>query len=141
MTITSNIEYPVSVGSFADAPSVIIVARNVRILGSVSRVDATIFASDSVSTCSEAGQRRADLPTPATPISVGGACDSQQLLVNGAVIARNIYTPRVVGGSRSTDPPAEIFLLRPEAFLDPYESNQSNVILKTDTEAELPPRN
>jgi hypothetical protein len=138
--ISGNIEYAPTVNSFADAPSVIIVANNIRINANVTRVDAVLFAVNAISTCSQAGQTPAGLPSPAAPISVGGACDTP-LKINGAAIARQIYTPRVRGGANATEPPSEIFSLRPEAFLEPYESNQTSFILQTDTESELPPRN
>lgn len=138
--ISSNIEYTPTVGSFSDAPSVIIVANNIRINSNVTRVDAVLFAVNAISTCSEAGQTPAGLPVPATPISVGGACDTR-IKINGAAIAGRVYTPRVAGGAVAADLPAEIFSLRPEAFLEPYESNQTSLILRTDNETELPPRN
>lgn len=141
VTITSNIEYAASAGSFAAAPSVIIVANNIQIQSNVSRVDAVLYAVNAISTCAEAGQTRATLPSPATPISVGGACELNQLKINGAAIGRTLYTPRVNGGANASQPPAEVFVLRPEAFLEPYESNLTSMILKTDVETELPPRN
>ena len=57
------------------------------------------------------------------------------------MIGRTIYTPRINGGANASQPPAEVFILRPEAFLEPYESNLTSIILKTDVESELPPRN
>ena len=139
--ISSDIIYTPTVNSFENAPSVIIVANNIRINANVSRVVAVLFAVNALSTCSQAGQTPAGLPVPATPISVGGACDGTQLKINGAAIARQVYTPRVSGGVTAADLPAEIFSLRPEAFLEPYESNQTSLMLRTDNETELPPRN
>lgn len=143
VNITSNIQYTTdTLNSLADIPQVVIIANRINIAASVTRVDAWLIASGtqgSIYTCG-------DVPI-ATNLN-SNVCN-QQLVVNGPVVARHIYLHRTAGSdgtssgtSNAADAgrAAEVFNLRPDAYLwaTSYTSGQAR--LHTVITKELPPR-
>lgn len=143
ITIGGNQEYDTAgITSFADAPSLIIIAKQININKGVNRIDGVLYATDYVLTCTDSGTS----PTPtsaATKAALwsGGPCADENLNVNGAVITpKKVVPARTKGGTAASEAPSEIYRLRPEAFLTPVEASNSG-ILTTVSETELPPRN
>lgn len=135
--INDNITYFTKVNSYAEAPQLMIIAKNVSIRGAVERLDGVFFATNNFNTCAEAG------PNPNEPgkkdnILLNGEC-SKQLTVNGAVIAFNTVLARTFGGLVPGQP-SEIIRMRPEVFLQPYARASGSQFMVTDFETELPPR-
>jgi hypothetical protein len=148
VTITDNITYTTAgptLNSFADAPMLVVIARNILVNQNVTQLDGVFAATDAFTSCSEAGVHPTDVQVnPAVgnaAISSGGTCDTERLTVNGAVIARRVILPRTAGGSIPGDAPAEVFRLRPEAYLTPQLIFSSSTPLMTVSETELPARN
>lgn len=146
VTIDDNITYTTTgLGSFADAPMLVVIARNILVDESVTRLDGVFAATDAFTTCLQAGLHPTDpLVSPATgnaALAAGASCDIETFIVNGAVIARRVLLPRTAGGNNAAEGPAEIFRLRPEAFLTPQLIFNSNTPLTTINETELPARN
>ena len=143
VTINGNLTYKTTgINTFKDAPSLIIIADRIKINAAVTQVDGILFAKTALTTCGEAGFK--DTGVNAGAISddlVAGVCKANQLLINGAVIAGELTVARTKGGSTSADKPAEVFLLRPEAFLTPYANGAADdTVLVTKLEYEMPPR-
>lgn len=131
VTIASNVRYTTEQLQTAnDIPQVIIIARTITIQGSVGQVDAWLIA-DSLNTC---GDVALDVPLSA-------AVCNQRLIVNGPVIVDTLYLRRTAGAERSAPGvAAEVFNLRPDAYL--WATNRSNASgrLQTVVTKELPPR-
>lgn len=137
VVIKNNIEYETAgIASFAEAPSVVVVAKAIAVEGKVTRIDGMFYARNNFNTCAEAG---AD-PNAGTktPITIGGACQNP-LVVNGAVIANQAVVPRTFGG-RGPGQPSELLVMRPEVFLQPVSDSFGSQFMTTVFEEELPPR-
>ena len=135
--ITGNITYQKNIAHFADAASLVIIAQNIDIDAGVTQIDGVLYATNRILTCAQSG----DSPIVKSALKSGGPCDRPTLLINGAAISeKDIKATRTSGGNNVTDPPAEIYRLRPEAFLAPIELGTGSV-LTTVSETELPPRN
>lgn len=144
VTIRTDLKYDNGpYASYNDVPSLIIIAKKIRILGDVERIDGLFIASETFSTCGEAGDS-VDVDTRDINLKflVGTTdiCRSSQLVINGAVVAKEFTAARSFEGNPGS-PAAEIVRFRPEVFLGPFERSMTGVTLKTDTETELPPRN
>jgi hypothetical protein len=79
------------------------------------------------------------------PAVVNNACDTNQLVVNGAVTASALDLFRTNGASGATPvnrkAPAELFQYAPEMFLNSALNNTSNkMTVETSTVLDLPPR-
>jgi len=140
--ITQNIHYTnTTLTSVSDIPQVVIIAKNIVIADTVTNVDAWLIAKSStssdgvVNTCDATG---VDEPRQLT----AKVCD-KLLTVNGPVIANHLKLYRT-GGTGNTaataGDPAEVFNLRPDAYL--WASNFSSQTPKARTVLthELPPR-
>lgn len=143
VTIDGNIEYSAGpFASFADAPSVTIIADRIRINPGVSRIDATLIGTTSVTTCSATGDSPLSNVAAMAATGPAGVCrTAPPLVINGAVYTGHFMATRTAGGGSPAEAPAEIIRYRPDSFLGPYERSRSNSILKTDSEIELPARN
>lgn len=140
VTIASNIAYTnvitkdaaeSSVSLMGELPQVVIIAANIVISESVSQVDAWLAATNTVRTCSVANT--ADL---------GGDVCGNRLTVNGPVITDRLLLYRTAGagpGSAAGDP-AEVFNLRPDAYLWATALQNETARVKTVQSSELPPR-
>jgi len=139
VTINKDITYQNGgYSSFDDVPQVIIVAENINITSNVNRVDAWLIAygnrtdktRGNINTCSDG---------PPVSERRSSACNSP-LVVNGPVIANGLYLNRT--GPTTSDPTdaAEIFRLRPDAYLWAAARQKSTGAARTVDIVELPPR-
>ncbi|NCQ54020.1 hypothetical protein COV88_03745 [Candidatus Saccharibacteria bacterium CG11_big_fil_rev_8_21_14_0_20_41_19] len=133
VTITGNINYTSeALATINDIPQVVIVARNINIVDTVTNVDAWLITTGDVNTCSSFGA--------VVPLT-SNMCN-QQLTVNGPVIANKLYLRRTAGsgtGGASGDP-AELFNMRPDAYMWAYARATSSGHAQTVHTIELPPR-
>lgn len=140
VTITGDIKYnPIAYVSFRQVPQLIVVANRIVVNNNVRELAGSYFAAGTATsifnTCSEAG----DTPNSnQNAIKADGQCQNP-VIVNGSVSTAKIVVPRTSGG---TGPglAAEIFHLRPEAFLTPYELGIDDSAIKTDILQERPAR-
>jgi hypothetical protein len=139
VTIDHNIEY--SNGPFDSAarlPQVIIIAKKIKITGNVTKVDAWLITTvngvdhGSINTCSDLGDR--------VPLADNDC--KLPLVVNGPVVTGSLYLRRTYGAKPFIDrgAPAEIFRLRPDAFIWGYGQSSSDSVAQTVDISELPPR-
>jgi hypothetical protein len=148
ITITGNIDY--TTGPIANAraiPQVVIIAKNIIIADSVTNVDAWLIASGGslvpgstaadgrINTCGAGGVTETTLP-------IATQC-AAKLTINGPVMANHLILRRTAGGTGAgyaVGAPAEVFNLRPDAYLwaSTYSSNTDR--LPTVSTKELPPR-
>lgn len=126
---------------------VIVVKGNIIIKSNVSRIDAWLVAlpsSDSsndgiISTCD-------DITTPYyKDLIVSGPCNQNQLVINGAVMAKQIQLRRTHGSEKSDyNKPAEIINLRPDAYMwgrgTTGITDGTGYPIRTIKTRELPPR-
>lgn len=136
VTITGNINYTTdTLQKLTDIPQVVIIANTIRIAGGVTNIDAWLIANGAtgnIITCSDV--------SAATQLTAANC--NQKLTVNGPVAARHLYLYRTAGagtGGQSGDP-AEVFNLRPDAYLWATGYSESAGRLQTVTTKELPPR-
>lgn len=128
-------------------PQLIIIARDITINGSVSRVDAWLIAANALSTCNERGNSAPQLSSNyVSSRLVADDCD-QKLTVNGPVIANKLYLRRTAGSLPATSgnperpgEPAEVFNLRPDSYLWANARMGSQRVYVTSGLQELPPR-
>ncbi len=140
ITITKNITYTsATLTSVADIPQLVIIARNIIIADSVSQVDSWLIASGTgvdgrLNTCGAGGVTEATLPNATQ-------CGTK-LVVNGPISVNHLILRRTAGsgvGPAAGDP-AEVFNLRPDAYLwsTSYSANAGRI--PTVSTKELPPR-
>jgi len=131
VTIDGNITYADSaIGQIQDIPQAVIIAQNINIKDSVSRVDAWLVASGTTNTCYNF-----------TGNLTSNKCSSV-LEVNGPVVSNKLVLNRTAGsgtGEQSGDP-AERFNLRPDAHLWSLLQSQGSNKAQTVYSVELPPR-
>jgi len=140
VTIKTNINYaPGPLADANDIPQVIIIARNILIDSSVTNVDAWLIAAGTgtngyINTCSSVV---AGSPTTIT----SGTCN-QKLTINGPVQTNKLYMYRTAGSDVGADigKPAEIFNIRPDAYLWASVYGTGNDRITTVSTKELPPR-
>jgi len=148
VTITGNINYtPGPLTNPRALPQVVIIAKNIIIADSVSKIDAWLIASGGslvpgstaadgrINTCGAGGVNESTLPT-ATQCAT-------KLTVNGPVMANHLILRRTAGGSGvglASGSPAEVFNFRPDAFLWASNYSSSTDRLPTVSTKELPPR-
>lgn len=140
VTIRGDIEYDDGdLGSIDDIPQVVIIARNIFINAGVNRVDAWLVANSNdsahgyVNTCGTGKVLGAGLDAD--------AC-SEPLIVNGPVMADHLLMRRTAGAGplMEAGDPAEVFNLRPDAYLWMANRISSGVGLPTTATRELPPK-
>ena len=140
VTITGDIKYSSSpMNNVASIPQVVIIAKNIRIQGAnaanaVNQIDAWLIASETINTCYDAGT------AAALTINI---C-SERLTVNGPVMSDKLFLWRTGGSEAGDGPsasdPAEVFNLRPDAYLWGISQSSKSGRLETVYERELPPR-
>ncbi len=119
-------------GSASQLPQLIITADIINIAESVTNIDAWLVAKTSINTCASV----------AVGASLTSSMCDQKLVVNGPVMTDKLYLRRTAGsnsGIQSGDP-AEIFNLRPDAYLWATMRAQSTGRVQTVYVTELPPR-
>ena len=137
INITSNIEYTgAALNRAGDIPQVVIIADNIVIDETVTRIDAWLIATGSngnINTCSR-------ITTPVSQLNAGVCKDT--LTVNGPVVAKHLYLYRTAGSDQGAGSgnPAEVFNLRPDAYLWATYYTSSAGRLQTVSTKELPPR-
>lgn len=135
LTITSDLEYANLASSIARIPRVVLVADNIVIDESVTRIDPWLVSrSGSISTCSEKG-----FTSFASPGLLDSGQCGNQLVFNGPVIAPRVFLYRThdtVNGE-----PAEIFNLRASNILSSYTgSGTEDPVAITTSINEVSPR-
>ncbi len=136
VVITGDMHYTTdTLHTIADIPQAVIIAKNITINDSVKNVDAWLIAKPTgatdgtINTCSSAA-----------PLTINICKD--QLTINGPVMAQKLFLNRTAGSGTATDSgfPAEIFNLRPDAFLWSYRQAVSAGRIQSAYTTELPPR-
>lgn len=136
VVINSNIRYAGDpIQNIRDIPQLVIIANNIRIAGGVSQVDAWLMATGEAGnlvTCSDVANAAAIRANNCT----------NQLRVNGPVAAKHLYLYRTsgAGSGPSNVQAAEVFNLRPDAYLWATWYNSNGARLQTVRTTELPPR-
>lgn len=138
VTITGNIAYTTALlKSASEIPQVIIIAKNIIIADGVTQLDAWLIAKGTINTCGVVG----GTAFSETAALTASECKNQ-LVVNGPVMANKLFLRRTYGsgtGTTSGDP-AEIFNLRPDAYMWAAARSQSGGRIQTVYSTELPPR-
>ena len=168
VTITSNIVYANGPFSTTDQiPQLVIIADNITIADTVSRVDAWLIAKNdstrptahgAIATCNQqaggatSAQWLAATSGPTTTNYESSSADltvahcTTPLQINGPVIANKLFLRRTAGsGTLTTAPnrpgdPAETINLRPDAYLWARTQMSPGLVYQVTTERELPPR-
>jgi hypothetical protein len=140
VTITGNITYTsAALTSINDIPQLIIIAKNINIIDSVTQIDAWLIAKPSplladgvINTCS----------TVAIGAPLSSTICPKPLVVNGPVMANKLYLRRTTSPGVGIDSgnPAETFNLRSDAYLWAATHTASNGRVQTVYTTELPPR-
>lgn len=138
--IMGDLRYTTSaLTKLSDIPQIVIIAKNIIVSDSVTQIDAWLVATGTgtegrINTCGAGGV------TEATTITSKN-CD-KKLTVNGPVITNRLILRRTAGagtGTASGDP-AEVFNLRPDAYLWALSLQTSTPKAQTVQTVELPPR-
>ena len=123
VTITDDVQYTTgSLSAIYQVPQLLIFAQEIRIESSVKRVDAWLMAglnggTGIVKTCSDGSF---------TYGVYGGAMCTEQLKINGPIIARQMYLHRShFDDASGTMPPSEILNLRSDTYLWAYGHSQN----------------
>ena len=112
-------------------PQVVIIAQNIIVNEAVAQIDAWLVATDTIHTCSISNVAE-----------LGGDVCTTRLTVNGPVITDRLLLYRTAGagtGAAAGDP-AEVFNLRPDAYLWATALQNETARVKTVEFKELPPR-
>ncbi len=142
--INGNQTYTNLINGPKSLPQLVLIAYNGNIIinESVTNVDAWIIAS------SETDDKKGQLWTCHIKPANSAQCDDQ-LAVNGPVMVDYLRLYRIYGsdysrplgfGSGGLNDPAEIFNLRPDAYIWSLQNSQSNTLLKTTHIKDLAPR-
>jgi hypothetical protein len=139
VTINGDIAYTGTSGdtftALSQIPQVVIIANTINITNSAGRIDAWLLtrgAGGRINTCSD---RALSAPLNST------VCNNP-LTVNGPVATSHLYLRRTAGaGSVATaGMPAEVFNLRPDAYVWAYARASQASKAQTVDSVELPPR-
>jgi len=140
VTIDGNITYDGGIiNSVKDIPQLIIIAKNINITSAVTRIDAWLVATSKtaasdgkINTCSDVAE--------AAPLTIN-KCQTV-LTVNGPVIANKLLLRRTGGSDpgAGSGNPAEIFNLRPDAYIWALVRAGQTGRIQTVYSTELPPR-
>lgn len=135
VTISGNIDYASPGGGafsgISQLPQVVIIANKINIIGGVTGINAWLITTGVDGTINTCSDRLSTDPLNST------VCKNQ-LVVNGPVAASHLYLRRTFG--TAPNDPAEIFNLRPDAFIWAYLRSAQNSTANTMYTVELPPR-
>jgi hypothetical protein len=134
ITITGDIRYTNQMlYSVDDIPQVVIIANNINIRGNVNQIDAWLVARGNLNTCSSL--------SISASLTAYDSCN-EQLVANGPVMANRLYLRRTFGSEpgAGSGVPAEIFNLRPDAYLWSDTIATDNRHIQTVYSTELPAR-
>ena len=146
VNITNDLRYTTS-GSLSRAdqiPQLIIIAGRINIASNVTQVDAWLIAKNGttldgrINTCSTTNT---GVDLPITQNLSSSLCD-KTLRVNGPVVANMLYLRRTAGSGvkEQSGDPAEVFNLRPDAYIWARAKTEALGSLTTTYMVELPPR-
>jgi hypothetical protein len=132
ITIAGNISY--TTAALTDAsqiPQLVLIAGNINIKDNVTQVDAWLSSEGTLNTCSNVNR---------TTITINNC--KNLLTINGPVMAKDVQLWRTAGSldSANSGDPAEVFNLRPDAYLWGLSRAASSGRLETVYTHELPPR-
>lgn len=141
VTITGDIRYDNGpFQSIYNIPQFVIIARNIYIASGVQQVDAWLIAQGSTTANTGILDTCRVSTTYSTRLSASDC--SNTLQINGPVMAQKLWLRRTAGsgtGDASGDP-AEIFNLRPDAYLWAFARASTTGRVQTVYTQELPPR-
>lgn len=109
VTVFGDIKYTDSYSKFSEMPKIIIYAEgNINISCEVGRIDGVLIAGGSVNTCAEADPENEE----------DSKRSIKQLVINGAVLANSLSTPRTYGAATGSNSiiPAEIINFNPNLY-------------------------
>lgn len=138
--ITSDLIYTnAALNKVSDIPQLVIIARNIVIADNVSNVDAWLFAkgtgaTDGILNTCDSGV--------VEPVKLTSSVCNTRLTINGPVIANHLYLYRTAGSDTGADSgdPAEVFNLRPDAYMWASTFSGTDTKARTVMVTELPPR-
>ncbi len=140
--ITSNITY--TTDTLTDAsqiPQLVIIARNIVIDNDVTAVDSWLLAkgtgaNGTITTCDD------ENPVVVEPVKLTSKVCDKPLTVNGPIVASHLLMYRTAGAGTgaASDDPAEIFNVRPDAYMWATYLSDLNPKSRTVKTSELPPR-
>lgn len=140
VTISKNLTYTTAnLTSVADIPQLVIIAKTILIADTVTQVDSWLVATGTaagqgINTCSSV------VPGSPTSATVNASKCNAQLTVNGPIMTTHLYMYRTGPVNGGTGAPAEIFNLRPDAYLWALNDASGSGRLPTVSTTELPPR-
>ncbi|RWZ78451.1 MAG: hypothetical protein EOT05_01680 [Candidatus Microsaccharimonas sossegonensis] len=132
ITIAGNITYTTDPLTSADQiPQLVLIAGNINIRDTVTQVDGWLSAEGTLNTCSNINR---------TSITINNC--NQLLTINGPVMAKEVQLWRTAGSldGDNSGAPAEVFNLRPDAYLWGLSQSAQSGRLETVYTQELPPR-
>ncbi|MBC7565261.1 hypothetical protein H7100_03485 [Candidatus Saccharibacteria bacterium] len=132
ITIAGNITYTTDpLTSSSQIPQLILIAGNINIQDNVTKVDAWLSSEGTLNTCSNVNR---------TSITINNC--KNLLTINGPVMAKDVQLWRTAGSLNGDDSgvPAEVFNLRPDAYLWGLSQSEQGGRLETVYTRELPPR-
>lgn len=142
VNITGNITYTNGVlNAPGDIPQLVIIAGRINIYRDVERIDAWLVASGTegvINTC-----RTQPVGTSGTDyVNLSADICEKALTVNGPVMAKKLVLNRTKGADegRGAGTPAEIFNLRPDAYIWAATRASTTGRIQTVYTQELPPR-
>lgn len=130
ITIDKDITYKNgTLNDIGNLPQLILIAKNINITGNVKHIDAWLVATGTINTCSDVAQSA--LRT--------GNC-SNQLQVNGAIMANQLEMSRTYYDSAKPNQAAETFNLRGDSYAWASNIAHQNGQWQTVYSTDLPPR-
>ena len=123
--IVGNLIYEDGYSGFSEMPKLVIYAKgDINISCGVGRIDAILIAENSVKTCSDSND-------------INAQANSNQLMVNGAIIAKKLEAKRTYGAATGANSmiPAEIIDFDPTLYL--WGGEQSQVNSETSTNMDI----
>jgi hypothetical protein len=140
--INSNITYTnADLTKISDMPQLVIIAKNITIDHDVTNVDAWLLANG---TGANGTLNTCDNPDPAIvePTKLTSTVCAKPLTINGPVISNHLLMYRTGGSGVGADSgtPAEVFNLRPDAYLWAATFSDTDTKARTVLSNELPPR-
>jgi len=140
VTIAGNIVYDgVGLTSIGEIPQLVIIARNIYINPNVTNVDAWLIAKSP--NAAEGVIDTCRISTTYTTRLTTSVC-AEKLTVNGPVMTQHLWLRRTAGSGAGaqTGDPAEVFNLRPDAYMWGFARASTNGRINSVYTNELPPR-
>jgi len=132
ITIAGNLTYTTDPLTSGDQiPQLVLIAGNINIQDNVTQVDGWLSAEGTLNTCSN---------VPRASITINNC--NNLLTINGPVMAKEAQLWRTAGSldAANSGAPAEVFNLRPDAYLWGLSRSAQSGRLETVYSRELPPR-